>query len=932
VFMKLWRMQQTCLKAGRTILLVAVSQLVSAIALAVELPSLPNPQTASGKSTTAAFYGAVSADMGVSFKSSFSPLDRLTIKAEILVEPAHAASLGNLYIVGSVDDQFYMKTSNGEFHAWDGNIATLSPVAANKTLLANESLTLLENISFASAGIRNGTIAFYLGYDTPLAPGELFYSGIPITFIISELNPPDAQAAVLQLYINTVSSALIQSQCILCHNSTGLAAGSKLVYQNSAQADYQQTNFNTLLNYILNEPNGSQLILSKPQGVSHGGGVQLSQGTELFNAWNGFVQASLQLPASGGGTSQSILQSVTLTDNNATLRKAALLFAGRLPSEAELLSVSGADEAGLRLAIRNLMQGPGFKQFLIEGANDRLLSLGLERTPYGALNRYYYPNVANLLNTTTANSTIRRRTNAALAREPLELISHVVLNELPYTEILTADYIMVNPYSAAIYGGGVQFTNPTDENEWRKGTITEYYRCQNCSGANPEATYNIPTVYPHAGLLNSPMFLGRFPSTETNRNRARARWAYYFFLGVDIEGLSARTTDPAALEDEDNPTLKNPNCTVCHTIMDPVAGTFQNYGDDGRYRDQPSGYDALPRSYKRDSNGPYQIGDRWYADMLQPGFGELLATGPDEPLQWLAQQFANDSRFGFGAVNFWYPVVMGREPAAKPENSEDPDYSARSLAYAVEQGLMNGVAAAFMAGTQGYGAFNLKDLLVDLAVSRHFRATAAENLSPLQEVELEKIGTAQLLTPEQLSRKLYDTTGFSWAYGSSNALGEVYRLIYGGIDSLGITERATELTTLMSSVVVAMANESSCAIVAQDFSYPISQRRLFTEVELSSLPTNAATAIRSNIQRLHALLLGEKLALNHVEIDASYNLFASVWQSRLDANKNAAVSSRTETCLFENVSLPVTTDSNQTLRAWSAVINYLLRDFKFIHE
>ena len=90
------------------------------------------------------------------------------------------------------------------------------------------------------------------------------------------------------------------------------------------------------------------------------------------------------------------------------------------------------------------------------------------------------------------------------------------------------------------------------------------------------------TKFPHAGILNTKVFLQRYPSTATNRNRARSRWTYYHFLGVDIEKSAPRTTDPVALADTDNPTLNNPACTVCHTIMDPVAGAFQNYGDEGR--------------------------------------------------------------------------------------------------------------------------------------------------------------------------------------------------------------------------------------------------------------------------------------------------------------------------------------------------------------
>ena len=44
--------------------------------------------------------------------------------------------------------------------------------------------------------------------------------------------------------------------------------------------------------------------------------------------------------------------------------------------------------------------------------------------------------------------------------------------------------------------------------------------------------------------------------------------------------------------------MHNPACTVCHELLDPVAGAFQNYGNDGKYRDGHLGRDALPDSYK----------------------------------------------------------------------------------------------------------------------------------------------------------------------------------------------------------------------------------------------------------------------------------------------------------------------------------------------
>ena len=56
--------------------------------------------------------------------------------------------------------------------------------------------------------------------------------------------------------------------------------------------------------------------------------------------------------------------------------------------------------------------------------------------------------------------------------------------------------------------------------------------------------------------------------------------------------------DPVALADTNNPTMHNPACTVCHTGMDPVAGAFQDYGDEGFYKDQWGGMDSLHELYK----------------------------------------------------------------------------------------------------------------------------------------------------------------------------------------------------------------------------------------------------------------------------------------------------------------------------------------------
>ena len=301
-----------------------------------------------------------------------------------------------------------------------------------------------------------------------------------------------------------------------------------------------------------------------------------------------------------------------------TLRRAALVFAGRIPTDAEYAAVRGGDEETLRQTIRGLMTGPGFHEFLIRASNDRLLTdrdaeINLIETQFTDAQNMLYELVAaanaagNMGEAQFALERFQKGVAYGAARSPLELIAHVVQNDLPYTEILTADYIMANPIAAKAYGASTEFENPNDDYEFQRSRIVSYYRDDESKIAEYDTDVgvdrvidpgNLATDYPHAGILNTTIFLNRYPSTATNRNRARSRWTYYHFLGVDVEKSASRTTDPVALADTNNPTMLNPACTVCHSVLDPVAGAFQNYGDGGYYRDQWGGLDSLDQYYK----------------------------------------------------------------------------------------------------------------------------------------------------------------------------------------------------------------------------------------------------------------------------------------------------------------------------------------------
>ena len=439
-----------------------------------------------------------------------------------------------------------------------------------------------------------------------------------------------------EVFRQHVSEPVVQSKCVNCHVAGGLSGHTRLVFVPSSNPDHLARNLQTFKDFFAEVEDAATLILNKIQGVAHGGGVQVPAGTPDFTNMERFLAL---LGGDVGGptlTPETLFDTVRMEPLRDTLRRAALVFAGRTPTEAEYAAFAG-DAAARRATLRGLMSGPEFHEFLIRGANDRLLTDGV-RDVISHLDGYFVDftneayrrkKAAKAAHESGDEDAYWRRwvwlnkTQYGFRRAPLELIAHVAENDRPYTEILTADYIMANPYVARAYGDDrTRFDDPEDINEFRPSRILRYYR-EGDDGFTREYdpgldAYRVTdpgalrTDYPHAGILNTTVFLGRYPTTATNRNRARSRWTWYHFLGLDVEKSAPRTTDPEALADTNNPTMHNPACTVCHRVLDPIAGLFQNYGDGGLYRDQWGGLDALDEFYKEASGEALPIrADSW---------------------------------------------------------------------------------------------------------------------------------------------------------------------------------------------------------------------------------------------------------------------------------------------------------------------------------
>ena len=414
-------------------------------------------------------------------------------------------------------------------------------------------------------------------------------------------------------------------------------------------------------------------------------------------------------------------------------------------------------------------------------------------------------------------------------------------------------------------------------------------------------------LFPHSGFLSTFHYVRRYPTTETNRNRLRARMYYRHFLGVDVMALAPRVSDAATiLEEYDLPTMQANDCVVCHKTVDPVAGLFQDFNDDGQF-------------------GPRK--DGWYTDMFGPGLEDEKL--PDEErwraLQWLGERTAEDPRFATAMVEHVYYILFGRKVLKAPQDIDDPLFGARRRAYQAQRALIEDVAAEFTKAE-----FNLKIAFKELALSEFYRADGLATLveDPCRRAELDDVGLVRLLTPEQLERKITAVFGNRW--GRLTGRDSKFQILYGGIDSHAVTARVTEPSGAMGAIQRVMSNDVACKNVALDFTRKPAERRLFPNIELNTVPVDDPAAerqIRKAIVHLHHLLLGQQRAVDHADIERTYELFAGILS---DAHETGFDSRGSYFC--ERVDDQWVVDPHYTLRAWRGVVTYLLRQKEFLYE
>jgi hypothetical protein len=295
-------------------------------------------------------------------------------------------------------------------------------------------------------------------------------------------------------FVDEVWAKVGELSCLKCHNSSGEAEDSRFILRETILLGgaelqtAQNTNFKAFFKMARMRKEGQlPRLLLKPIGKLDHEGEQVlkpdSTGHAILKAFVKRMEGK-SVPESTDKKykPRSFLEDVTMIGNESLLRRLTLSLTGRLPTPKERQAINEKELAGLDATLDQLMTEDAFYARLKEGFNDIFLTDGydgngeliLSYNHFDKTRHWYqkhdFSHIENKRERQEALWDMARVYRKAIRGEPLELIAHVVRKDRPFTEIMTADYMMVSPYSARGYGIFEQvkdrFENPENPFEY----------------------------------------------------------------------------------------------------------------------------------------------------------------------------------------------------------------------------------------------------------------------------------------------------------------------------------------------------------------------------------------------------------------------------------------------------------------------------------
>ena len=344
----------------------------------------------------------------------------------------------------------------------------------------------------------------------------------------------------------------------------------------------------------------------------------------------------------------------------------------------------------------------------------------------------------------------------SVGEEPLRLMAHVAVNDLPWTEIVTADYTMANGLLAELW--------PLDH-----------------PGGEDWAVSHYTDGRPAAGVLATNGMWWRYTTTNANMNRGRAAAISRLLMCEDYlkRPISFADDADAAISNDVDALTENPYCVGCHASIDPVAASLFGFWWLSLYSEiEESSYHP-----ERELLGPEYLG-------VEPAWYGTPMTG----LSDLGYHVASDTRFYSCAVETMASLLWRRtvelDDAAELERLRQ-DFLRSELA--------------------------MRPLLAELTETEAYQAGSFG--ADADEAQRARERVRRQLTPDQLSSLLADLTGFVWRHEGFEMLANDtygYRVLGGGVDGRMVSTSQQDPGLTWMLVVKRAAQAAASAAVERD--------------------------------------------------------------------------------------------------------------------
>lgn len=401
---------------------------------------------------------------------------------------------------------------------------------------------------------------------------------------------------------------------------------------------------------------------------------------------------------------------------------------------------------------------------------------------------------------------------AAIGGEALQVLARVAADDLPWTDLVVADWTMANEVIGRIW----PVDYPAGASGWQQVRYTD--------------------GRPSAGLLSTNGLWWRFGSTDSNANRGRAAALSRLFVCQDYSNISVgfdASLDLLDAEAVQFAVRNDPNCTSCHTTLDPLASYLYGFF----YVEPNSPIDAA--IYHPDRELAYRRGS-----VLEPAFlGESGYTLTD-----LGYQIAGHPDFADCAVEQAWELLLRRAP-----NHDD------------ESGRL-AVREAFLGG-----GLTARALLGAMVLRPEYRAAGDEGGGvPLR-----------MVSPDLMASQLEDLTGYRMIDREGRDLmrSNTFGLLglAGGADGVYASRNADRPNATALLVHERLAEAAAWHVVAHDIDEP-GNPLLLGEVDLMATPDVAEKAMIDQIVSLHLRLYGHVIARDGQEVEANLELWRSLFE------------------------------------------------------